>query len=135
MGLVSGSSRVLADTNAFYYWLDDDARLTPAARTAMTGSTSPTLLSVVSLFELTTKHRIGKLRLPAAQSERLGAFAVEQGFELMQLGSAAAARAGLMHGPHRDPFDRLIIAQALVDDLSVVTSDAIFEAYGVRRIW
>ena len=135
MGLVSGSPRFLADTSAFDYWLDDDPRLTPGARAAMTGGAHPTLLNVVSLFELTTKHRIGKPGLAAARLDRLGAFAVEQGFELMPPDGAAATRAGSLPGPNKDPFDRLIIAQALLHDPPVMTSDAIFEAYGAHRIW
>lgn len=125
---------MVADTNALFFWVEGGHRLTAAARAALERSGQP-LLSVVSLFELTTKQRIGKLTMPTASAGEIVDLAVQEGFELLPLDAQVAARAGALVGPHKDPFDRLIIAQALVRGLPVVTSDAIFEAYGVRRIW
>ena len=93
------------------------------------------LVSAASAWEITTKHRLGKL--PGADliaADVAGAIAA-QGFEELPVFVADAARAGALSAPHRDPFDRLLIAQALSRDLVLISNESTFDRYGIRRLW
>ena len=93
------------------------------------------LISAASAWEITTKHRIGKL--PSADpiaSDIPGAIAA-QGFQELPITVAEAARAGALPGPHRDPFDRMLIAQALSHNLTLISNDAAFDRYPIHRLW
>ena len=95
-----------------------------------------TLISAASAWEIATKHRIGKL--PDAEALALdipGAIACQQKFEELPVTVADGVRAGALPGPLRDPFDRMLIAQALAHDLVVVSNERLFDRYGVRRLW
>ena len=105
------------------------------ARLAVDDDTNEVLISAASAWEITTKHRLG--RLPGADpiaSDIPGAIA-DQGFEELPITVAEAARAGVLSGPHRDPFDRLLIAQALSRDLVLISNESTFDRYGIRRLW
>ena len=92
-------------------------------------------VSTVSAFELTTKHRLGKLAIAEPLLADLSGYLVEQGFATLSLDMASAQLAGRLPGPHRDPFDRLLVAQAITADLALVSNEATFDAFGVRRLW
>ena len=105
------------------------------ARQAVDDESNEVLISAASAWEITTKHRLGKL--PEADpiaSDIPGAIAA-QGFQELPVFVADAARAGALPGPHRDPFDRMLIAQALSRDLVLISNDAAFDRYPVRRLW
>jgi len=93
------------------------------------------LVSAASAWEIATKVRIG--RLPGA--EELAAdfqgFISREGFTTLEITVNHGIRAGLLPGPHKDPFDRMLIAQAQAENLPIATNEQIFEAYGVRRVW
>ena len=92
-------------------------------------------VSAVSAWEIATKHRLG--RLPEADGlvgDMRGAI-VGQGFTELPIGVTDAERSGQLPGPHRDPFDRMLIAQALGYDLVIVSNEERFDRYGVRRLW
>ena len=127
--------RLLLDTHAFLWWSINDGRLSPAARRAIADDDNDVLISAASAWEITTKHRLGKL--PGADliaADIAGAIA-NQGFDALAITVADAARAGALPGPHQDPFDRMLIAQALAHDLLVVSNESRFDWYGVRRLW
>ncbi len=127
--------RLLLDTHAFVWWLAGSGQLSHAARSAIADESNDKLISAASAWEITTKHRIGKL--PEAEEPALdmaGAIA-RQGFEELAVTVAEGARAGALQGPLRDPFDRMLIAQALMRDLVLVSTEALFDRYGVRRLW
>ena len=127
--------RLLLDTHAFLWWSINDGRLSPAARRAIADDDNDVLISAASAWEITTKHRLGKL--PGADliaADLAGAIA-NQGFDALAITVADAARAGALPGPHQDPFDRMLIAQALAHDLLVVSNESRFDWYGVRRLW
>lgn len=127
--------RILLDTHAFLWWIADSARLSQAARQSITDETNDILISAASAWEIATKHRIGKL--PEAEAVALdvtGAIA-DQGFEELAITVEDAERAGRLPGPHADPFDRVLIAQALARDLDIVSIDRVFDGYGVHRLW
>ena len=91
--------------------------------------------SAASAWEITTKHRLGKLPSAAALALDIAGTVETQGFVALPISLAHAERAGALPGPHRDPFDRMLIAQAMLDDLVLVSNDTAFDAYGTRRLW
>lgn len=126
--------RLLLDTHAVAWWLLGDERLSEAAREAIAAA-SEVLVSAASAWELSTKARLGKW--PAAQdlARDLGAWVQRQGMTPLAITLDHGARAGSLPGPHRDPFDRMLIAQCQAEDLTIVSADNAFDDYGVRRIW
>jgi PIN domain nuclease of toxin-antitoxin system len=124
---------VLLDTQAFLWWIADDARLTKAARRAIAANAC--LLSVASCWEMALKTSLGKLEMPRP----LDRFIQEQleinGFSLLPIALEHASAVEGLPFHHRDPFDRLLAAQARLEELAVVSSDSTFTKYGVRRIW
>jgi PIN domain nuclease of toxin-antitoxin system len=127
--------RFLLDTHAFLWWLDGDKRLSPRTRSLIRTEGNEILVSAASAWEITTKARIGKL--PGAldvAADVAGAFA-GQGFSALSMSVAHAQLAGSLPGPHRDPFDRMLIAQAQSERIPVISNDEVFDAYRVTRVW
>ena len=127
--------RLLLDSHAFLWWLIDSPRLSDFARQAIAAETNEVLVSAVTAWEITTKHRLG--RLPGVEPVALdiaGTIA-SQGFDELAITVADAARAGALPGPHRDPFDRMLVAQALSGNLALVSIDSVMDQYGVWRLW
>ena len=127
--------RALLDTHAFLWWLADSKRLSVLARLTIADESNAIFVSAASAWEIATKSRLGKL--PGSEEVALdisGAIA-GQGFEELAISVADAERAGRLPGPHRNPFDRMLIAQALSRDLVIVSIDTAFDRYGVRRHW
>ena len=127
--------RLLLDTHALLWWTLDHPRLSRPAYRAVADTASLVHVSTVSAFELTTKHRLGKLAIAEPLLADLSGYLVEQGFATLSLDMASAQLAGRLPGPHRDPFDRLLVAQAITGDLALVSNEATFDVYGVRRLW
>lgn len=96
----------------------------------------PVFVSTVSGFEIATKVRLGKLEVPPALLNEFSYVVESDGFRVLELDAASAVRAGLLAGEHRDPFDRLLAAQALVHGCAIVTSDPLFrDSLGVEVFW
>ncbi len=127
--------RLLLDTHAFMWWLAGNRRLSPAARRAVDDSSNDVVVSAATAWEITTKHRVGKLSEAEAVARDVTASIASQGFEELAITVKDAERAGRLPGAHRDPFDRMLIAQALTHDLTVVSIDSVFDRYGVSRLW
>lgn len=126
--------RVLLDTHAVMWWVWDEPRLSPLAAEAIR-SADIVFVSSVSAIEIAIKHRIGKLPRANALAERFPELMAAEGFHELPVGWSEAALAGRMEGDHRDPFDRLLIAQGLLNDLTVVSNERLFDTFGVARIW
>ena len=127
--------RALLDTHALLWWVADSGRLSETAYRAIADEANEKLVSAASAWEIATKHRLGKL--PGADQLALdipGAIA-HQGFEALPITVDDATRAGALPGPLRDPFDRILIAQALARNLVLISIDDHFDRYGVRRLW
>jgi PIN domain nuclease of toxin-antitoxin system len=127
--------RALLDTHALLWWLDGDERLSLPARAFLADAGNEVLVSAASAWEIATKARIGKL--PGAlevAADVLGCLR-RQGFSALAITVSDGQRAGALSGPHKDPFDRMLIAQALALDVPLVTNEVLFEQYGVRRLW
>jgi len=125
--------RLLLDTQAFLWWVTDDRRLSKRARTAI--AATPGLLSVASCWEMAIKASLGKLTLPRPVDRFLQRQLEVNGFTLLPVSLEAAAAVADMPFHHRDPFDRMLAAQARSHDLPIVSSDPVFAKYGVRRVW
>lgn len=127
--------RVLLDTHAFLWWAEDSAKLPGRARKIIADPENQCLVSHVCAWEIAIKSGIGKLKIPGP----LGIFFPREmqthGFEPLRIDFRAIARVEGLPFHHRDPFDRLLIAQALEEKLPVVTADTVFRKYGVKRIW
>jgi PIN domain nuclease of toxin-antitoxin system len=137
MGRVEDESRpLLLDTVAFLFWRAEDPRLGARARSVMLESLRrPIYVSVVSAFEISTKSRLGKLIVPTVILHDF-VYAVESdGFRVVDLDAATAFRAGQLPGEHRDPFDRLLAAQALSLNAALVTNDPMLTSLGVDVFW
>ena len=123
------------DTHAFLWWLAGNRQLPPTARRAIADEENEILVSADSTWEIATKHRLGKI--PGAGTVAVdvsGAIAAQDFLEL-PITVNDAARAGSLPGAHRDPFDRMFIAQALSANLHLVSNDLVFDHFGVHRLW
>jgi PIN domain nuclease of toxin-antitoxin system len=126
--------RILLDSHALIWWATDDPMLSDRARRAITQG-SEVLVSAASAWEIAIKVNLG--RLPSAM-DLIADFErtlKSRGFLVLDITAEHGIRAGLLPGPHKDPFDRMLIAQAQAENLPIVTNDAIFDGYGVRRLW
>ncbi len=127
--------RVLLDTHAFLWWVEDSPHLIATARNVIADEANDIVVSAASAWEIATKHRLGKLPEAEAVAADVAGCIAEEGFEALAIGVADAERAGRLPGIHRDPFDRMLIAQALGHDLAIVSVDATLDRYGVNRLW
>jgi len=128
-------TRLLLDTHAFLWWLAGDEKLSGRARDAIGEEIDSIFVGAASVWEISTKHRLGKLPGASAIVDHLAAVIEGQGFVELPITVRHAQAAGALPGPHRDPFDRVLIAQALLDDLALVSNERAFEGYGVGRLW
>lgn len=127
--------RLLLDTHALAWWFEDSKRLGASARAAIASGDNDVMVSVVSAFEMTTKHRAGKWPEIAPLLERLATYLHDERFKVLPLSLEDAELAGKLDIPHRDPFDRLLIAQALTEDALLVSNEERFDRFAVRRLW
>jgi PIN domain nuclease of toxin-antitoxin system len=127
--------RLLLDTHALLWWLDGDRRLSLKARRAIANESNAILVSAVSAWEITTKARLGKLAGATDVAADVAACVAAQGFLSLDITLLHAQRAGSLPGTHRDPFDRMLIAQSQIEDVALVTDDEAFDAFDVRRLW
>lgn len=125
---------MLLDTNALYWWLNDPDRLSAEAQAVISGAENPVVVSAVVPWELAIKTNLGRIdgqELLSIWDKKLSA----EGFSELPIESAHAIRAGLLPLHHRDPFDRMLAAQAQVTGWPIISADRIFDYYGVHRIW
>ena len=127
--------RLLLDTHALLWWLDGDRRLSLKARRAIANEANAILVSAASAWEITTKARLGNLPGANDVAADVAACVAAQGFLLLDITLLHAQRAGSLSGSHRDPFDRMLIAQSQIEDVALVTDDEAFDAFDVRRLW
>lgn len=122
--------RLLLDTHAFLWWTGDDHRLGPAARSAISDPENVVYVSAASAWEISIKRAKGKLRT----SRDLEAAIAEHGFRALSIEIRDGIAAGALPTHHRDPFDRMLIAQAQRESMTVVTNDSAFEKYEVDTV-
>jgi PIN domain nuclease of toxin-antitoxin system len=127
--------KLLLDTHAFLWWLDGDRRLSLRARRAIAAERNAVWVSALSAFEIVLKARLGRLPRAAAVADDLAGAILSQEFIALDVTVAHAQRAGDLPLTHRDPFDRLLAAQAIHEGLHFVSNDEAFDRLGVARYW
>lgn len=127
--------RILLDTHAFLWWAVDDPRLGAKAAEHIRDPDNAVLLSAASGWEIATKHRLGKLPQAKTIVRDLPGVLERGRIETLPITLAHALAAGSLGGRHRDPFDRMLIAQSRSESIPVVTSDSVFRSYRVKTIW
>lgn len=126
--------RLLVDTHVLLWSATDPDRLASDARAALEDGANDVLVSVVSAWEIAIKQSLGKLDLPTPAEQWLPDVLRRTGFEVADLGLSAALRVRGLAWHHRDPFDRLLVAQALEEGFTLVTRDRALAAYGVTLL-
>jgi PIN domain nuclease of toxin-antitoxin system len=126
---------LLLDTHTLLWWLTGDPALSMSARAAIEDTGNTVFVSAASAWEIATKFRIGKLPNAATIAADLTRVLAAEGFVSLPISVAHGQAAGALPGPHRDPFDRMLMAQAMLGDLVLMSNEQRFDAYGVRRLW
>ncbi|MBI3267627.1 MAG: type II toxin-antitoxin system VapC family toxin [Planctomycetes bacterium] len=127
--------RLLLDTHTFIWWDSEPGRLSPSALAACCAPVHALVLSVVSVWEMQIKLQLGKLQLQRPLVELIADQQRRNRIEIPPVSLAHALKVGELPSHHRDPFDRMLIAQACVDGLTVVTADAAFTSYPAPILW
>lgn len=130
----TGSVRYLFDTHAFLWLATDDPQLTPAARAIFTDRDQECYVSAASVWEMAIKSSLGKLMLTTSL-EQLVRGGLERGLRLLDVTCGQAYLVERLPFHHRDPFDRILVAQAMHEGMSLVSRDSQLDAYPVTRIW
>jgi PIN domain nuclease of toxin-antitoxin system len=126
---------LLIDTHVFLWWLTDDPRLSPRARRSLGGSATIVHFSVASAWEMAIKIGLGRLHVATDFGSFIIRHLAANRFEVLPILVPHALRIASLPPHHRDPFDRMLAVQAMVENLSLVSADAAFDAYGVPRLW
>jgi len=127
--------RLLLDTHAFLWWVSDSRELSRKSRSAIGGGRHECFVSLASLWEIAIKVSLGTLKVDGSLERLLPEQMAVNHFQPLAIDLKHAARVATLPFHHRDPLDRLLVAQALEEGLAVVTADAVFAKYGVERVW
>lgn len=127
--------RVLLDSHALLWWLFDDLQLSNPAREVIKSIDNQVFASSASAWEIATKHRLGKLPEAEEASRNLPELLRAARIDALPITVEHAIAAGSLASPHRDPFDRMLIAQAMIEKMAIVTSDSEFAQFDVKIIW
>jgi len=127
--------RILLDTHAFIWWLAGNELLSLRARAAIANPQTVVLISAATSWEIATKVRLGKLAgMQEAALDMAGTIRAH-GFETLDITVEDGQRAGNLKGGHKDPFDRMLIAQALRLDIPLISNELVFDGFGIHRVW
>ncbi len=126
--------RLLLDTHAFLWFVAGDKKLTRAARRAIEHDDAEIYLSAATVWEMAIKASLGRLTLPMSVAEFV-ADKLRAGVRVLPVDWQHAAAVERLPFHHRDPFDRVLVAQAQVERLAIVTGDRVFRRYGVQIVW
>ena len=127
--------RLLLDTHALIWWLAGDNALSSRAQEAIADEANSIAISAASAIEVATKYRIGKLPNAALLARDFELIVADQGFDELPITVHHARVAGEMKIEHKDPFDRLLIAQAQAEDMVLVSNEALFDNFAINRLW
>lgn len=127
--------RLLLDTHALLWWVTSNRRLSRRAARAIDDQRNTVVVSAASAFEIATKARLGRLDFPKSAATNLAAAISDDRFETLAITYDHAQRAGNLPGDHADPFDRLLAAQAQLENLRLVSNDEALDALGAERYW
>jgi len=127
--------RLLLDTHALLWWGSDQERLSRIAKANIEDDANEIFVSAATAWEIAIKFNLGKLPTADFLVADFEGSLDEVGFISIPMLSSHAIRAGKLPGPHKDPFDRMLIAQAHAEDMAIVSNETLFDYYGVRRLW
>lgn len=127
--------QLLVDTHAFLWWVNDSPELSRRARSAISRASNDCLISLASCWEMAIKASRGKLTLTVGIERFLPEQMAINGFRELPIELRHVVRVARLPFHHHDPFDRLLAAQCLEEDLAIVSRDAVFRRYGVKRVW
>jgi PIN domain nuclease of toxin-antitoxin system len=129
--------RLLLDSHSMYWYIEDDPQLSGRARTLIQDASNEILISPASYWEIAIKISIGKWRLNRPYEEFIDIGLNQYGFKVLPIMPTHTARLIGLPFPqgHRDPFDRLLVAQVLVEQIPIVSADSPLDVYGVTRLW
>lgn len=127
--------RALLDTHALLWWLSDDPALSRSARKIIADTRNSLVVSAASAWEIAIKVRLGRLPTAVDLVSDLTGYVKREGFEILSISADHGIRAGLLPGPHKDPFDRMLIAQAQAENIPVISNEAALDTYGIRCLW
>ncbi len=126
---------LLLDTHVVIWAMEQNPRLSPVAVAAYSDGTQSCFVSIASLWEMAIKASLGKLTLPASWSDELLQHLTENAIEILPISPAHCTRVEHLTMHHRDPFDRMLIAQAMHEQLSIISADTALDSYPIQRIW
>lgn len=126
---------LLLDTHAFIWWLTDQSHLSARSLQALMNNDNTVILSVASIWEMTIKLKIGKLSVVGDLKDIVQQQVQVNRIQLLAISSVHALKTLDLPLHHRDPFDRMLIAQALSEEMTLITTDASMTAYGVNVLW
>jgi len=127
--------RFLLDTHALLWLAFEQRLLSPYIREVVSNPQNEILVSAASAWEITAKYRIGKLDFAGGLAINFIPRVTAAGYQLLPITTEHALRAGLLPGSHKDPFDRMIAAQAIHEDMPLLSSDSQLDVFSVRRQW
>lgn len=127
--------RVLLDTHTLLWAVLSPKSLSRRAATVIASQANEIIVSAASAWEIATKVRLGKLRGGEALEHNFLDVMVTAGYSLLSIDAATALRAGRLAGQHRDPFDRVLAAHALLEDIPILSNDEQLDSFAVRRLW
>lgn len=127
--------RFLLDTHCWLWWISDPEKLGKAAHRLITSPENTVLFSAASSWEVTIKYQLGKLKLPAPPEQYVPFQLAQDQFLSLEIHTIHALHTGTLPILHKDPFDRMLIAQAQIEKIPILTSDPAFKAYDVSLIW
>lgn len=127
--------KILLDTHALLWWVTDDQSLSATVGAIIDDSTSEILVSAASAWEICTKHRLGKLPQAAVFSEQISTVIKRLQFKPLPISVEHGQLAGSLSGAHKDPFDRMLAAQSIIEDVPIATNDAAFLTMGCKVVW
>jgi PIN domain nuclease of toxin-antitoxin system len=127
--------RLLLDTHALLWWLIKSPSLPISAQNLLKNRNHTVLVSAASAWEMATKLRLGKLDVAADVVKNFVVHLAHERFQVIAVSVEHGISAGLLPGLHKDPFDRMLIAQALAENIPIVSNDRALEGYGVERLW
>ncbi|MFM7394120.1 MAG: type II toxin-antitoxin system VapC family toxin [Cyanobium sp.] len=133
--MTPSASAHLLDSHVLLWWWFEPARLSEAARSLISDSSIPVQVSAATVWELSLKHHQGKLPEMAGAMTDLPSLLQADGFQPLPISLAHGRRAGAYRQPHRDPFDRMLAAQAELDGLVLITADPLLSTFPCQILW
>jgi PIN domain nuclease of toxin-antitoxin system len=127
--------RLLLDTHTLLWWMTDDPHLSKPARVLIADKTNVSIVSAVSAWEIATKVRLGRLPMATPLVKSFVQDLARERIEILAVMAEHGIRAGGLPGPHKDPFDRMLIAQALIEVVPIISNDNALDGYGAKRLW